>query len=58
MMIIERRWRSGKFSTVNISNMCDVDPLAQTFLVTTKGGAFITKVDLYFAAKIISSCMG
>ena len=27
------------------------DPLAQTFLVTEDGGAFVTKVDLYFAQK-------
>ena len=27
------------------------DPLAQTFLVQQKGGAFITKVDVYFATK-------
>ena len=27
------------------------DPLAQTFLVTDEGGAFVTKVDLYFAQK-------
>ena len=31
--------------------MCGRDPLAQTFLVTTRGGCFITKLDLYFAAK-------
>ena len=48
--VIERAG-SGNVSKVNISNMCDVDPLAQTFLCTTKGGAFITKVDLYFASK-------
>ena len=28
-----------------------VDPLAQTFLCDTKGGAFLTSIDLYFAAK-------
>lgn len=28
-----------------------VDPLAQTFIVDTPGGAFITAVDLYFQAK-------
>jgi len=27
------------------------DPLAQTFLVENKGGAFVTKVDLFFQAK-------
>lgn len=27
------------------------DPLAQTFLVDSKGGAFLTKVDLFFASK-------
>lgn len=27
------------------------DPLAQSFLVTTTGGCFLTKVDLYFQAK-------
>ena len=27
------------------------DPLAQTFLVTEEGGAFVTKVDLYFGQK-------
>lgn len=27
------------------------DPLAQTFLVESKGGAFITKVDVYFKSK-------
>lgn len=27
------------------------DPLAQTFLVTQEGGAFLTKVDVYFATK-------
>ena len=27
------------------------DPLAQTFLVESKGGAFLSKVDLFFAAK-------
>jgi len=27
------------------------DPLAQTILVTEEGGAFVTKVDLYFGAK-------
>jgi hypothetical protein len=27
------------------------DPLAQTFLVQQKGGAFLTKVDIFFAAK-------
>lgn len=27
------------------------DPLAQTFLVESKGGAFLTKVDIFFAAK-------
>lgn len=27
------------------------DPLAQSFLVEQKGGAFITKVDIYFASK-------
>lgn len=27
------------------------DPLAQTFLVTEEGGAFLSKVDLYFAVK-------
>lgn len=27
------------------------DPLAQTFLVQQKGGAFLSKVDVYFAAK-------
>ena len=41
----------ANISTVNINKMCGSDPLAQTFLCTTKGGAFITKVDLYFAAK-------
>jgi hypothetical protein len=28
-----------------------VDPLAQTFLVQQKGGAFLTKVDIFFASK-------
>ena len=27
------------------------DPLAQTFIVTEEGGCFLTKLDLYFAAK-------
>ena len=27
------------------------DPLAQTFIVTETGGCFLTKLDLYFAAK-------
>jgi hypothetical protein len=27
------------------------DPLAQTFMVSSKGGAFLSKVDLFFAAK-------
>ena len=27
------------------------DPLAQTFLVTIRGGVFVTKLDLFFAQK-------
>ena len=27
------------------------DPLAQTFMVNEEGGAFITKIDLFFATK-------
>ena len=28
-----------------------IDPLAQTFLVTVRGGVFVTKLDLFFAQK-------
>ena len=36
------------------ANLCaggKTDPLAQTFLVTTRGGTFITKIDLFFSQK-------
>ena len=47
----EKLERNQQMYQSKYNNMCDVDPLAQTFLCTTKGGAFITKVDLYFASK-------
>ena len=34
-----------------IGSTCWYDPLAQSFLVQNKGGAFLTKVDLFFATK-------
>lgn len=36
---------------VNVTDTNWIDPLAQTFLVNKDGGAFITKLDLYFRTK-------
>jgi hypothetical protein len=38
-------------SSVVVSDSGWYDPLAQTFLVESKGGAFLSKVDLFFASK-------
>ena len=39
------------FSTAPIVNATWLDPLAQTFLIDTQGGAFLTSIDLYFKEK-------
>lgn len=43
-------WSTSK-STTEDYNVCQSDPLAQTFLVDSPGGMFATKVDLFFATK-------
>ena len=42
---------TSRTSSSSTSQMFMVDPLAQTFLVPTTGGAFITSVDVFFATK-------
>ena len=38
-------------TTRTVSDTGWYDPLAQTFMINSKGGAFLTKVDLFFATK-------
>ena len=40
-----------EFSSAVVGDTGWYDPLAQTFLVENKGGAFLTKVDIFFSAK-------
>ncbi len=47
--------RSGGFAHAHRETICRngqwVDPIAQTFLIDTSGGLFVSKLDIYFATK-------
>ncbi len=51
--IVDPNPKEIKFDTydTNIKLGCWTDPLAQSFLVNTRGGGFLTKLNLYFATK-------
>lgn len=49
--VVDNRVLAGPTTTRVISDTGWYDPLAQTFLVKQDGGAFLSKVDIYFASK-------
>ena len=51
--IVDPNPKEIKFETydTNVKTGAWVDPVAQSFLVNTRGGAFITKLSVYFATK-------
>lgn len=49
--VVENRVIAGPTTTRVVDDSGWYDPLAQTFLVQQDGGAFLSKVDIYFASK-------
>lgn len=49
--VSDNRTVTNTWSTTSATTTRYIDPLAQTFLVDTEGGCFLTKVNLFFAAK-------
>lgn len=49
--IVEDRWISDTEVGVDVVQSPWVDPVAQSFLVDTEGGAFISKISVYFRNK-------
>lgn len=49
--VVDNRVIAGPTTTRVIADTGWYDPLAQTFLVQQDGGAFLSKVDIYFASK-------